>query len=454
MKKRKTRLFFIFFIFLGSVLLGLIVGILFLPKYHIVNLTKDGFDPDTIVIAKGDRITWKNSDTRKRWPSSNSHPTHEEYKTSKKGCIGSALDACRGLRNGETYSFVFDNEGVFGMHDHFLPGDTMSVKVVNKISYLFNLENKRVTASTQNIIPPEPSKFRKLDYEEQRLLVRRLAKKDPAAAWKYLKEVSMENGEVVISSPHEFSHMIGREIFRQDGFDGIKICSKDFAFGCFHGVSEQMFLTSGKNSLPLIEKECIRLYPPTAKQKIKDPGCIHGMGHGILTLNNLDVASSLTDCDKLGIDYRTSCWDGVFMEYSASDASSFDPKDPWKFCNGFASNYQEKCASYIGQLYIKTFPFNTKTFADMCMQTPHKRLEVLCVRWIGYMVAENSGGSFDKIVNECKSTGRKDVDTFCMIGAAQEIEFQRYSNWRTLASSICSEVPEEYTVYCNSYEAD
>ena len=442
--------FFIICLVVTSTLLGLFLAKAVTSNNHTVLLTKDGFNPDSIVIAKGDSITWKNVDARQHWPSSNSHPTHMDYKTSKKGCIGSALDSCQGLKLGESFTFSFDKIGVFGMHDHLFPADTLVVKVISRSSYLFN-RNKEKDSITSEISIPEPLEFRKLDYGKMRTVIRRLAKKDPAMALRYLEKAAIQNGEMVVTS-HEFAHIIGREIYNQKGFEGIETCSRLFTDGCLHGVTEQMLLTLGKDSLPLIEKECLKLYPQTGEQKRKDSSCIHGLGHGLLTWNNLDVNTTLKYCDTLSKDLHSACWDGVFMEYIASDLSSFDSNDSWKFCRELSSAHQEKCASYIVQMYLESRSFNAKSFAEMCREAPSAHLEGLCIRWTGYLIVEYFQGSSDYIISECKSMAREYAINICLNGAAHQLAFQRKIDWKSAVYLVCQEVPQEQRVGCNTYE--
>lgn len=87
------------------------------PTILAVEITSSGFSPKTLEINTGDTVTWTNMDSRSHWPASAVHPTHTIY-PEPGGCIGSIFDACRGLSNGESYSFTFDEEGTWGYHDH------------------------------------------------------------------------------------------------------------------------------------------------------------------------------------------------------------------------------------------------------------------------------------------------------------------------------------------------
>jgi plastocyanin len=90
---------------------------------NVIEMTSSGFSPKTLNISKGDTVTWINKDTTPHWPASAMHPTHTVYPgsniekcgTSEQGNI---FDACRGLAQGESYSFTFNEVGSWGYHDH------------------------------------------------------------------------------------------------------------------------------------------------------------------------------------------------------------------------------------------------------------------------------------------------------------------------------------------------
>lgn len=435
-----------------SILIGFASAKLLPSKNHTLKLTKDGFDPSNIVISKGDRVTWLNTDTRLHWPASNPHPVHTEYISKERGCISSALDACHGLKKGESFSFTFEKIGIWGMHDHLFPGDSMSIVVSKKTSFLTDWVSKFISKPATDSIPPTKEEFRKLDYGKRRNVMIDLAKKDPNAAWKYLKAVAIGNGGVEIPV-HEFAHSVGRELYKKYAFKGISMCTKEFAYGCYHGVTEQALLTKGKDSIPEIEKDCLKLYPAVEGEgkHPRDPGCIHGMGHGLLTWNNLDMRGSLSDCGAIAKAYQSFCWDGVFMEYSMSDTRTFDTQHPWKFCTVLPQIYREKCASYIVNLYLKSNSADTKKLADMCIQAPDSKLRSLCSNRIGENIAQQKNGKLEYILTACKTIENQPARTDCFIGAAREVYFQNYPSRDAVAQEICDMVSEDQKARCNSY---
>lgn len=95
-------------------------------KKNLVEMTTTGFVPKTLTIKVGDTVTFVNKDSTRHWPASNIHPTHQTYPGSNIEKCGTSeqstiFDACKGLMQGEEYSFTFDNFGRWPYHDHLKP---------------------------------------------------------------------------------------------------------------------------------------------------------------------------------------------------------------------------------------------------------------------------------------------------------------------------------------------
>ncbi len=95
---------------------------------NIVEITSEGFNPHALTIRSGETVTWVNIGLLSPWPASAVHPSHKVYPESG-GCIGSKFDACKGLKQGESYSFTFNQKGAWKYHDHLSPGDTGTIIV-------------------------------------------------------------------------------------------------------------------------------------------------------------------------------------------------------------------------------------------------------------------------------------------------------------------------------------
>lgn len=90
------------------------------PGAKIVEITASGFSPSILEIRSGETVAWVNKDAAQHWPASAPHPVHNAYPETG-GCIGSKFDACRGLNQGDVFSFTFNQSGNWKYHDHLNP---------------------------------------------------------------------------------------------------------------------------------------------------------------------------------------------------------------------------------------------------------------------------------------------------------------------------------------------
>ena len=93
-----------------------------------IEITASGFNPTTLTINAGETVTWINKGSSQAWPASAVHPTHKSYPETG-GCIGSKFDACKRLKQGEAYSFTFNQKGAWKYHDHLNSGSIGTIIV-------------------------------------------------------------------------------------------------------------------------------------------------------------------------------------------------------------------------------------------------------------------------------------------------------------------------------------
>ncbi|HLD40456.1 MAG TPA: plastocyanin/azurin family copper-binding protein [Candidatus Nanoarchaeia archaeon] len=97
-----------------------------------IRITAAGFEPKTLTVKVGTTVTFFNEDSSKHWPASAVHPTHTAYPGSDIKKCGSGeviFDACKGLEQGESFSFTFNEKGSWGYHDHLRASMTGKIVV-------------------------------------------------------------------------------------------------------------------------------------------------------------------------------------------------------------------------------------------------------------------------------------------------------------------------------------
>lgn len=426
----------------GLAVAGLIALILF-PSNRNVTIAGGGFNPEQVTVWSGDSVTWSSSGAS-HWPASNAHPTHGDY-SSGDGCIGSQLDACKPLEAGQSYTFRFDKTGTWGIHDHLNPGLGMSVKVRSRwlkplapYYWLADRSKPRVSALYSNA-----ERVRLMDQMAQRRHFTALSEQNPKEAWELLKAAFIVNGQVT-ANVHDLAHLIGNAAYRKDAVKGINACDASFAHGCYHGVTEEALKQLGSAAIGKIETACIE----TLGKEIGEPivGCMHGTGHGILSNQKYVLADALKTCESLSKEYRTYCYDGVFMEYvNGAPNLKVETADPWQMCRGILAEHEYACAKYMPTV-IATRGSNLRP-GQICQAAPNANMRTTCFSAIGYQMAQIHQGDPEKVRQGCLQSAPEDLDQ-CLLGAAQEVAFQRYGDFQRRVEAICNFVREEKRQSC------
>ncbi len=86
----------------------------------VVEITPEGFDPETILIEAGTTVTWTNTDSVAHGLRANPYPEGTDLPT---------LDSGDEIAPGGSYSYTFDEAGEFGYHDKADPTDSGEVQV-------------------------------------------------------------------------------------------------------------------------------------------------------------------------------------------------------------------------------------------------------------------------------------------------------------------------------------
>lgn len=86
----------------------------------IIEYRNGTFNPSTIRVLVGTTVTFVNKGTKEVWPASGKHPTHD---------ICPGFDSLKGLKQGESYSHMFDKAAECPFHNHLTPGERGSIEV-------------------------------------------------------------------------------------------------------------------------------------------------------------------------------------------------------------------------------------------------------------------------------------------------------------------------------------
>lgn len=109
---------------------------------------------------------------------------------------------------------------------------------------------------------------------------------------------------------HLMGHVVGDILYKQQGINGIKICTQDFRNACSHSIVVGLLLDKGEQILPDIAAACRQA--PGGKGAYTM--CYHGLGHGILAYTAYDLPKAIELCQKTGSEQGIQCIGGTIME--------------------------------------------------------------------------------------------------------------------------------------------
>ncbi|TSC66731.1 MAG: Uncharacterized protein CEO21_82, partial [Microgenomates group bacterium Gr01-1014_80] len=255
---------------------------------QVIKMIPNGFDPQEVTIDANSAVIFINEDKVDRWPASNIHPTHEIYPE---------FDPQKPIDLGQSWSFKPKKAGIFKFHDHLLPhfrgtlivnqepGSAPGIET-DKPNFLEEIKNKfsvilngvKDLFRSFGLRPQDDNvdfgSFSNLSPEQQLKALEDMVKRNGVeSTWKAFSEKFKGQGGSS-GNIHDLAHLTGSLIYKNKGFNGITVCSAEFAFGCYHGFLDTAFEKS-LDDIGKAEEACSKLGSggPIAS-------CIHGIGHG------------------------------------------------------------------------------------------------------------------------------------------------------------------------------
>jgi hypothetical protein len=430
---------------------------------QVIEMTPDGFEPESITVDKNSTIIFLNKDNKSRWPASNVHPTHDLYPE---------FDPKKPIAPGESWPFKPKEVGEWRYHDHLLPHKRGTIIVIveeNEAVARSEAENKDTEKKDDtNLIQDikgvfhniwreikkfflgntksKPKKsleveaFFRLAPDKQIIALREIAKNEGAEkVWQYVKDAFKGQGGSA-GNIHDLAHLAGSLIYEEKNFEGLRNCTSEFAFGCYHGFLDKAFAKS-IDSLLDAEGACLKLNPKN-NNAVSGPAasCIHGIGHGVASFYSTnDLKAALRSCKKLTIG-QEYCFDGVFMEFVRSAKDSFFKKDdPLYPCNqlekDFGYAYSFACGRNQPSLLMGRFKLGFDEVISICLASDSKPFKQACFDSLGFsLVAQEDVGT---VISGCQKIGVREFMTRCLKAAAGEMVFQEVPNWWEKSKEVC-----------------
>ena len=252
---------------------------------------------------------------------------------------------------------------------------------------------------------------------------------------------------------HPLMHIIGQAAFllyptiSEAYLHGDSFCWS----GYYHGILEGYAFKVGKDNLPSLVNTVCADIPGKNIYSFDYYNCVHGLGHGIMELNDDDVPVSLGICDGLiGTWEQESCYSGIFMENIVHDSLEHDSKylktsDLLYPCDWVADKYKESC--YIGQTSyaLEKSNYDFTKISTLCTTVAEPYRDI-CFQSYGRDAAGGAQNDPAKIKSLCDiPTVANDV-TNCVVGALKELISYFHSDVQM--KTFCNLLDEPSRDYC------
>jgi hypothetical protein len=251
----------------------------------------------------------------------------------------------------------------------------------------------------------------------------------------------------VKSQCHPLAHVIGRiasEQFERPG-DAYQYADSFCWSGYHHGVLEGIIGRVGLNNLPKeINGICANIHDRD-RYGFDYYNCVHGLGHGVMSINQNHLFKALAMCDYLEGNWeQISCASGAYMENIIIDGKNhktefLKPEDPLYPCNASPEKYTDTCylmqTSYM--LKINGYDF-AKTF-EWCENAGNYRNT--CYVSIGRDASGSTVSDPDRTAAKCLLGKKGDPQQYCIDGAVKD--FISYYHSDKEAKKLCEVLSDE-----------
>jgi len=238
---------------------------------------------------------------------------------------------------------------------------------------------------------------------------------------------------------HVYAHAIGMHAFEADKNveRTFSSCTDAFQSGCYHGVIEAYFASSGKVDSTSVRNLCMPWSQAGVYGWLRFQ-CVHGLGHGLTMHYAHNLVNALAGCDLLAESWdRESCYGGAFMENvidatephhgmpgmeMAEEARTFKQIDRHDYnypCTILAERYLISC--YQNQVSIIMYFDEHKmpAVARDCMKVP-ERYRYMCFTGFGTDINSFVVGDHEKALELCANAPEK-YREWCIIGVVKNI---------------------------------
>lgn len=268
----------------------------------------------------------------------------------------------------------------------------------------------------------------------------------PEAAMADAKKEDVTN-TFIHNDCHQIAHVIGRaaakkyKTLAETYAHGDDFCASGYYHGALETIAAQIGADHIKAEVPTI----CQSFAQSAPYKLTHYNCVHGLGHGIMAIENDDLFNSLTVCDQLSGDWeQQSCFGGVFMENVMNDINkgvhkaTFKADDPMYPCTAVADKYKSACYMNQTSHALQTISYDYAKMFTLCA-TPDTYAGI-CDQSLGRDVSGLSINNQEQTVQRCMLGPDFTARDNCFTGAVKDFVWHYHSEADGL--KMCAAIPD------------
>lgn len=258
----------------------------------------------------------------------------------------------------------------------------------------------------------------------------------------------------VKSQCHQLTHIIGRTSYKKEGgLDKSYAQGDSFCWsGFYHGGIEQAISDIGAARVKTDAPDICETFAKKRKYSFDHFNCVHGLGHGMMAVDDYKLPEALESCDVLKSDWeRSSCQGGVFMENvmvasrGNGTTAYFKDDQPLYPCTMVKHDYKEQCYLMQTSQILQRNGYDFKKTFEECAKADTGFTDT-CYRSIGRDASGSTVSDVNRTVANCRLAPSYDALVGCVLGADRDFVSYFHSNQQALA--LCSAFGGDVTAIC------
>jgi hypothetical protein len=277
----------------------------------------------------------------------------------------------------------------------------------------------------------------------------------PKAALTELGALAKTNS-FVLSQCHQLTHSVGHAAFDKYG-SLTKAYSQGDSYcwsGYYHGVTESAVGVMSKQQLKSQLNTICSELAEKSRYSFDHYNCAHGLGHGLLGVEDDNLFTALVTCDSLNDPWeRSSCYGGAFMENvmieSRENGKSqyLRAEEPMYPCTAVAVVYKDQCYGMQTSYALSVSGNDFAKVAQLCQDLSDVDYVGKCYRSLGRDASGSTNSDIVATKQRCELALDAEGKKNCMIGAALDIA--SYYRDDVQAKAFCLQYEGELRFICH-----